>query len=56
MCRRRLTNGLRSALAARMTVIGVPNPHYPPDPNVLAEAHAVIDDITELPETLSRIR
>ena len=50
------TNGLRSALAARMTVIGVPNPHYPPDPNVLAEAHAVIDDITELPETLSRIR
>lgn len=50
------TNGLRAALAARMAVVAVPNPHFPPDPNVLAEAAAVIDDITELPEALRRIR
>ncbi|WP_116043123.1 HAD family hydrolase [Amycolatopsis palatopharyngis] len=47
------TNGLRSALAAGMTVIGVPNPHFPPDPDVLAEVHTVLDDLAELPATVS---
>jgi HAD superfamily hydrolase (TIGR01509 family) len=46
------TNGLRSALAAGMTVYGVPNPHFPPDPAVLAQVSKVLDDITDLPKAL----
>ncbi|MDT7724168.1 MAG: hypothetical protein QOI21_744 [Actinomycetota bacterium] len=46
------TNGLRSALAAGMTVYAVPNPHFPPDPAVLAQAAKVLDDITDLPKVL----
>jgi HAD superfamily hydrolase (TIGR01509 family) len=46
------TNGLRSALAAKMAVYAVPNPHFPPDPEVLKEAAAVVDRITDLPEAL----
>ncbi|WP_307867879.1 HAD family hydrolase [Umezawaea beigongshangensis] len=42
------TNGLRSALAAGMTVFAVPNPHFPPDPTVLARV-AVLSDLTNLP-------
>ncbi len=41
------TNGLRSALAAGMTVFGVPNPHFPPDAAVLARAMAVLGDLPE---------
>ena len=47
------TNGLRSALAAGMTVYAVPNPHFPPDPAVLAQAAGVLDDIKELPGALA---
>ncbi|WAL65667.1 HAD family phosphatase [Amycolatopsis cynarae] len=46
------TNGLRAALAAGMTVYAVPNPHFPPDPAVLAEVHRVLGDIRELPGKL----
>ncbi|RSD20018.1 HAD family hydrolase [Amycolatopsis eburnea] len=46
------TNGLRSALAAKMAVYAVPNPHFPPDPEVLAEATAVVPEITGLPGAL----
>ncbi|MEV6874851.1 HAD family phosphatase [Amycolatopsis sp. NPDC051128] len=42
------TNGLRSALAAKMTVYAVPNPHFPPDPEVLKQATAVVEKITDL--------
>jgi HAD superfamily hydrolase (TIGR01509 family) len=35
-------NGLRSAHAAGMTVIAVPNPHYPPEPDALALAAASV--------------
>ncbi|WP_091669700.1 HAD family hydrolase [Amycolatopsis marina] len=49
------TNGLRSALAAGMTVIGVPNPHFPPDPDVLAEVPVVLADLAELPDTVRRL-
>ncbi|TDD71980.1 HAD family phosphatase [Jiangella aurantiaca] len=50
------TNGLRSAHAAGMTVVAVPNPHFPPDPAVLAAtASAVLDDIATLPATLERL-
>lgn len=46
------TNGLRSALAAGMAVYAVPNPHFPPDPAVLAQATAVVEKITDLPGAL----
>ncbi|MCU1687221.1 MAG: haloacid dehalogenase superfamily protein subfamily variant 3 with third motif having or [Amycolatopsis sp.] len=46
------TNGLRSALAAGMTVYAVPNPHFPPNPGVVAQAAAVLTAITELPGAL----
>lgn len=46
------TNGLRSARAAGMTVIAVPNPHFPPDAEVLAQADVVLDGIAELPGRL----
>jgi len=36
-------NGLRAAHAAAMTVIAVPNPHYPPDEDALALAAASVD-------------
>lgn len=49
------TNGLRSALAAGMTVVGVPNPHFPPDPTVLADAAVVLDRVTDLPATLAAL-
>ncbi len=46
-------NGIRSAKAAGMTVIALPNPHYPPDAEALAEADLVIDKLADLP-ALSR--
>lgn len=49
------TNGLRAALEAGMTVNAVPNPHFPPDEEVLAKVSAVLTDITELPAALSRL-
>jgi beta-phosphoglucomutase-like phosphatase (HAD superfamily) len=35
-------NGLRSAAAAGMTVVAVPNPHFPPPADALALAHATV--------------
>ncbi|AXB46314.1 HAD family hydrolase [Amycolatopsis albispora] len=46
------TNGLKSALAAGMRVLAVPNPHFPPDPAVLARVSAVLRDIGDLPRAL----
>ncbi len=46
------TNGLRSALAAGMAVYAVPNPHFPPDEEVLKQATAVVEKITDLPGAL----
>jgi HAD superfamily hydrolase (TIGR01509 family) len=46
------TNGLRSALAAKMAVYAVPNPHFPPDSEVLEQATAVVEKITDLPGAL----
>lgn len=42
------TNGLRSALAAGMRVIAVPTASFPPDPDVLARAAAVLPDLDAL--------
>jgi HAD superfamily hydrolase (TIGR01509 family) len=50
------SSGLRAADAAGMTVIAVPNPHYPPDRDALsraAAAVAVVGDVT--PELVERV-
>jgi len=41
-------NGIRSAKAAGMRVIAVPNPHFPPDADALALADAVVPAIGEV--------
>jgi HAD superfamily hydrolase (TIGR01509 family) len=41
-------NGIRSAKAAGMRVVAVPNPHYPPDDESLALADVVVPSIGEL--------
>jgi HAD superfamily hydrolase (TIGR01509 family) len=49
------SSGLRAAAAARMTVIAVPNPHYPPDPEALALAAATVGVVGEItPELVER--
>ncbi len=47
-------NGIRSGLAAGMTVIAIPNPHFPPPPELLRSAAAVLSTIDDLtPEVLT---
>ena len=46
------SNGLRSAAAAGMAVIAVPQPQYPPDDDALVLAAVVLDDIAQLTEDL----
>lgn len=41
-------NGIRAGVAAEMTVVAIPNPDFPPPPDVLALATAVLDSISEL--------
>ena len=41
-------NGIRSARAAGMRVIAIPNPSFPPDEDALAQADAVLASIEEL--------
>ena len=49
------SNGLRSADAAGMTVIAVPNPHYPPAPDALALAAASVPVVGEVtPQLVER--
>jgi HAD superfamily hydrolase (TIGR01509 family) len=45
-------NGLRAAAAARMTVIAVPNPHYPPEADALAVATASVGVVGEVTPAL----
>jgi HAD superfamily hydrolase (TIGR01509 family) len=40
--------GIGSAKAAGMRVIAIPNPHFPPPPDALAEADLVLDSLAEL--------
>ena len=40
--------GIRSAKAAGMRVVAVPNPHFPPDDSALAQADVVLGSIDEL--------
>jgi HAD superfamily hydrolase (TIGR01509 family) len=46
-------NGIRSAHAAGMPVIAIPNPHYPPDEETLAAADVVLRSLDEL--TVERV-
>lgn len=48
------TNGIRSANAAEMSVIAVPNKDFPPEPEALALAALVLDSLEEL--TPERVR
>ena len=41
-------NGIRSAKAAGMRVIAIPNPHFPPDAEALAHADVVLESIEQL--------
>jgi HAD superfamily hydrolase (TIGR01509 family) len=51
------SNGLRSAAAAGMAVVAVPQPDYPPDSDALALAAVVLGDITGLtPELVASLR
>ena len=42
------SNGIRSAVAAGMRVIAVPNAHDPPDPDALALADVVVESTAEV--------
>jgi HAD superfamily hydrolase (TIGR01509 family) len=42
------TNGLRAAAAAAMTVVALPNPHFPPEREALELAAVVIASLDEL--------
>ncbi len=49
-------NGLRSAAAARMTVVAVPNREFPPGADALQLAAAVLDSIEQFsPELIERL-
>jgi HAD superfamily hydrolase (TIGR01509 family) len=41
-------NGIRAAMAAGMRVIAIPNPHFPPPDDVLAQADLVLEALAEL--------
>lgn len=41
-------NGIRSARAAGMRVVAVPNPHFPPDDEATALADVVLDSVADL--------
>jgi HAD superfamily hydrolase (TIGR01509 family) len=47
-------NGLRAAHAAGMRVVALPNPHYPPAPDALALADAVLGSLDELTPAVVR--
>lgn len=46
------SNGLRAAAAAGMVVIAVPNQHYPPDPDALQLAAAVVAEVGQVTPAL----
>jgi HAD superfamily hydrolase (TIGR01509 family) len=46
------SNGLRSAAAAGMTVVAVPNPHYPPSADALALARVHVSSVADVTPAL----
>jgi HAD superfamily hydrolase (TIGR01509 family) len=49
------TNGIRSAKASGMRVVAVPRPDFPPSPDELGRADAVIDSLAELANALEGV-
>jgi HAD superfamily hydrolase (TIGR01509 family) len=50
------TNGIRSAHAAGMAVIAIPNSDFPPDPDALSLASVALDSVGQLtPEVVSAL-
>lgn len=50
------SNGIRSAHAAGMRVIAVPNPHYPPDEDALRLATVLVANVGEItPERVAQL-
>ncbi len=50
------TNGIKSAVAAGMRTIAVPNPHFPPADDVFATAAAVVPSLAEVtPEVVASL-
>ncbi|HWX52329.1 MAG TPA: HAD family phosphatase [Solirubrobacteraceae bacterium] len=47
--------GIRSALAAGMTVVAIPNRAYPPDPATVGKADAVLDSLAQLEGAISSL-
>jgi HAD superfamily hydrolase (TIGR01509 family) len=45
--------GIRSALAAGLTVVAIPNRAYPPDPEILRRADVVLDSLSQLGAAIS---
>ncbi len=41
-------NGIRSASAARMSVVAIPNPRFPPPPEALTQARLVLSSLDDL--------
>jgi HAD superfamily hydrolase (TIGR01509 family) len=48
-------NGIRSAAAAGLAVIAVPNRAYPPAADALEQARHVVDDVSEVPDALASL-
>lgn len=44
-------SGIRAALAAGMRLVVIPNPHFPPDDDLLADADLVVADLDEITVT-----
>lgn len=42
------TNGIRAAVAAGLVVVAIPNPQFPPPPDVVRMAHLALPSILEL--------
>jgi HAD superfamily hydrolase (TIGR01509 family) len=49
------TNGIRSAHAARMHVVVVVHPEFPPAPDALELAEVVLDSLADVPPAISRL-
>jgi HAD superfamily hydrolase (TIGR01509 family) len=41
-------NGIRAAVAAGMRVVAAPNHHFPPDPDAIALAHVVVENVADI--------
>jgi HAD superfamily hydrolase (TIGR01509 family) len=50
------SNGIKSAVAARMRTVAVPNPHFPPTDDVLATATVIVPSLADVtPELVASL-